>query len=64
MGLRTIEGVALAELAPLALDPAAVDALVAAGLLTRETDRLIATRRGRAVLDRITLDLAASAGAS
>jgi oxygen-independent coproporphyrinogen-3 oxidase len=64
MGLRTIEGVALAELAPLAPDPAAMDALVAAGLLTRETDRLIATRRGRAVLDRITLDLAASAGAS
>jgi putative oxygen-independent coproporphyrinogen III oxidase len=64
MGLRTNEGVALAELAPLALDPAAADALVAAELLTREAGRLIATRRGRAVLDRITLDLAASAGAS
>ena len=64
MGLRTLEGVPLAALAPLALDPAAVDALVAAGLLARETGQLIATRRGRQVLDRITLDLAASAGAS
>jgi putative oxygen-independent coproporphyrinogen III oxidase len=64
MGLRTVEGVALAELAPLALDPAAVDSLVADRLLTRAAGRLVATRPGRRVLDRITLDLAASAGAS
>jgi oxygen-independent coproporphyrinogen-3 oxidase len=63
MGLRTVEGVALEELAPLAPDPATIDAMLAGGLLARAEDRLIATRRGRAVLDRITLDLAAGAGA-
>ena len=63
MGLRTVEGVTLIELAPLALDPAVVAALAREGLLARSGGRLIATRRGRAVLDRITLDLAASAGA-
>ena len=63
MGLRTVEGVALRELEALALDPAAVDALVAGGLLTHADGQLIATSPGRAVLDRITLDLAASAGA-
>ena len=63
MGLRTVEGVALAELEPLGPDPAMLDALVAGGLLARDGGRLIATRHGRAVLDRITLDLAASAGA-
>jgi len=63
MGLRTVEGVPLAELAPLALHPATVEALVKGGLLMRPAGRLVATRRGRAVLDRITLDLAASADA-
>jgi putative oxygen-independent coproporphyrinogen III oxidase len=61
MGLRTVEGVASAELAPLALDPATIEAFVAGGLLARAGGRLMATRAGRAVLDRITLDLAASA---
>jgi putative oxygen-independent coproporphyrinogen III oxidase len=63
MGLRTVEGVALAELAPLAIDPAAIKAMVDAGLLACIGGRLIATRDGRAVLDRITLDLAASGDA-
>jgi oxygen-independent coproporphyrinogen-3 oxidase len=63
MGLRTDEGVALSELAPLAFDAAVVDSLVGERLLTRAAGRLIATRRGRTVLDRITLDLAASADA-
>lgn len=63
MGLRTVEGVALGELAPLGLQPAAIEAIVGGGLLKREADRLIATPRGRAVLDRITLDLAAGADA-
>jgi oxygen-independent coproporphyrinogen-3 oxidase len=63
MGLRTLEGVALAELAPLDLDPAATTALVGAGLLRLKADHLIATPRGRAVLDRVTLELAQSARA-
>ena len=63
MGLRTTEGVPLAELAPLGLSPAAIEAMVDGGLLMHEADRLIATQCGRAVLDRITLDLAASADA-
>jgi oxygen-independent coproporphyrinogen-3 oxidase len=61
MGLRTVEGVALADLAALALDPAAIAQLAEGGLLQTEGRRLTATRRGRAVLDRITLELAASA---
>jgi putative oxygen-independent coproporphyrinogen III oxidase len=61
MGLRTIEGVSLAELDALRLDPAMVDELRAAGMLEPAADRLIATRRGRALLDRITLELAQSA---
>jgi oxygen-independent coproporphyrinogen-3 oxidase len=63
MGLRTVEGVALAELAPLAIDPAAIDTLVANGMLAHGAGRLVATGGGRAVLDRITLDLAAAARA-
>ncbi len=63
MGLRTVEGVALAELEPLAIDPSAIDAMVSGGLLTRIGGRLVATGAGRAVLDRITLDLAESASA-
>ena len=61
MGLRTTEGVALAELTPLDVDPAVVAALAGAGLVRRTEGRLIATRRGRAVLDRVTLELAQSA---
>jgi hypothetical protein len=37
--------------------------LADAGLASFAADRLVATRRGRAVLDRITLELAASARA-
>ena len=58
MGLRTFEGVELADLAALDLDPVAVDDLAEAGLLVRAGGRLIATPRGRAVLDRIILELA------
>ncbi|HEX3406035.1 MAG TPA: radical SAM family heme chaperone HemW [Caulobacteraceae bacterium] len=63
MGLRTVEGVELPALEPLALDPATVDACVAEALLTRAAGHLVATGRGRAVLDRITLELAQSASA-
>jgi oxygen-independent coproporphyrinogen-3 oxidase len=63
MGLRTCEGVTLADLAPLRIDPQRTRSLAGVGLLSIEGDRLIATRRGRAVLDRITLDLAKSAPA-
>jgi putative oxygen-independent coproporphyrinogen III oxidase len=63
MGLRTVEGVALAELEPLRLDPATAERLASDGLLEMGQSRLVATRRGRAVLDRITLELAQS-GAS
>jgi oxygen-independent coproporphyrinogen-3 oxidase len=61
MGLRTVEGVGLAELAALSPDPATVRSLTDAGLLAPSPGRLIATAAGRAVLDRITLDLADSA---
>jgi oxygen-independent coproporphyrinogen-3 oxidase len=63
MGLRTVEGVAQAELAPLAIDPATIELMTDAGLLLVDGGRLVATRNGRAVLDRITLDLAASGDA-
>jgi oxygen-independent coproporphyrinogen-3 oxidase len=63
MGLRTVEGVSLGELAPLDVDPATMAGLADAGLASFAADRLVATRRGRAVLDRITLELAASARA-
>jgi oxygen-independent coproporphyrinogen-3 oxidase len=61
MGLRTVEGVGLDELAVLQLEPAAVERLANGGLLEQSQGRLVATRRGRAVLDRITLELARSA---
>jgi len=62
MGLRTIEGVALAELAALAPDPATIQALTEAALIERRADRLVATTTGRAVLDRITVELAQGDG--
>ncbi len=58
MGLRIREGVNLAELADLDIDPAALGDLADAGLLQRPVDRVIATEAGRAVLDRIILELA------
>lgn len=63
MGLRTVEGVSLAELAPLDLDPATLADLTEGGWLAASAGRLAATVRGRAVLDRVALDLAASARA-
>jgi oxygen-independent coproporphyrinogen-3 oxidase len=64
MGLRTVEGVGLDELAGLAIAPDVLAPLVEAGLLERRSDRLIATRAGRAVLDRLTLELAAGAASA
>jgi oxygen-independent coproporphyrinogen-3 oxidase len=61
MGLRTVEGVALADLADLAPDPESIQRMTRAGLVEPADDRLIVTPRGRAVLDRLTQDLAASA---
>jgi oxygen-independent coproporphyrinogen-3 oxidase len=63
MGLRTVEGVAMGELAALDFDPAVLAGLIDGGWLAAEPGRLLATPRGRAVLDRLTLDLAASARA-
>ncbi|HEY2709664.1 MAG TPA: radical SAM family heme chaperone HemW [Caulobacteraceae bacterium] len=60
MGLRTREGVPRADLAPLDLDPAVIAEFADRGLIEATSDRLIATRHGRAVLDRVTLELAQS----
>ena len=60
MGLRTDEGVELAQLTTLGLNadhPAVID-LVDAGLVRLAADRLAATASGRLVLDRITSQLA------
>ncbi|HTX51403.1 MAG TPA: coproporphyrinogen III oxidase, partial [Caulobacteraceae bacterium] len=62
MGLRTVEGVALAELAALAIDPESIRALREAGLIETPPDRLVATAAGRTVLDRIIVELARGAG--
>ena len=61
-GLRTLEGVDLADLEPLPLsaDATIVRDLAHAGLVAIEEGRLIATAAGRLVLDRITADLATS----
>ncbi len=63
MGLRTIEGVALAEVAGVGLDvgDAKIRELADAGFLALENGRLIATPAGRLVLDRITVELATAA---
>jgi hypothetical protein len=63
MGLRTLEGVRLAELTALDLDPGMIVGLADAGLVREAAGRLAATRRGRGVLDRVTLELARSARA-
>jgi putative oxygen-independent coproporphyrinogen III oxidase len=57
MGLRTVEGVAVAELAPLRL--ARLPDLLAQGLVRTQADRILATREGRAVLDRVAAELTA-----
>lgn len=56
MGLRTVEGVALADLAPLAIPTARFEALD--GLVVRSAGRLAATAAGRPVLDRVIAELA------
>ena len=60
MGLRTVLGVAFADLAPLNLSPDApiVARMAADGLVRAEPRRLFATPKGRLVLDRLTLELA------
>jgi oxygen-independent coproporphyrinogen-3 oxidase len=55
MGLRTVEGVALAELAPLALDR--LPDLEAEGFVRIDQGRLVATAQGRPVLDRVIEEL-------
>jgi oxygen-independent coproporphyrinogen-3 oxidase len=59
-GLRTDEGVAFAELEPLGLAPGhpTVERLTGLGLLAADAGRLVATRAGRRVLDRVTAALA------
>jgi oxygen-independent coproporphyrinogen-3 oxidase len=59
-GLRTDEGVAFAELEPLGLGPGhpTVERLTGLGLLAADAGRLVATRAGRRVLDRVTAALA------
>lgn len=59
MGLRSIEGVAVAELAPLKITPASVNEL--ADFLSLREGRLTATARGRPVLDRVIAELARAA---
>jgi putative oxygen-independent coproporphyrinogen III oxidase len=56
MGLRTVEGVDLAELAPLAIDPARVAQFEELAELV--DGRVLITAKGRPVLDRIIRDLA------
>ena len=63
MGLRTLEGVDLGEVAALGLESASpkLGELSDAGLLVREGGRIIATAAGRMVLDRLTVELALAA---
>jgi oxygen-independent coproporphyrinogen-3 oxidase len=60
MGLRTDEGLAWSELAPLALGPGhpVVADLAGGGWLAVDAQRLVATTKGRRVLDHITGQLA------
>ncbi len=57
MGLRTVEGVALADLAPLRLGR--LGGLSEAGFVRQADGRLYATAAGRPVLDRVIAELAA-----
>ena len=62
MGLRLSEGIDLARLAAIggsALDEARIGALESEGLLARRDTRLAATPKGRLVLNRLILELAA-----
>ncbi|MBS0360688.1 MAG: coproporphyrinogen III oxidase [Proteobacteria bacterium] len=57
-GLRIADGVALAEVAALGIDPGKIADLVSLGLLADDPKRLRATSAGRLVLDRLTTELA------
>ena len=62
MGLRLSEGIDLARLAALAghaLDETRLSALAQDGLIDRSGARLAATPKGRLVLDRLIVELAA-----
>jgi putative oxygen-independent coproporphyrinogen III oxidase len=61
MGLRTVEGVDWAALAPLGLSLQCerIRRFSAAGLLVADSERVQATSAGRLVLDRLTAELAA-----
>ena len=59
MGLRTVEGTPLSELAALPLNAAALRDLRGRRLLRVDGGRLVATPRGRPVLDRLCAALAA-----
>jgi oxygen-independent coproporphyrinogen-3 oxidase len=62
MGLRLSEGIDLARLAAIngsVLDKGRVEALEVEGLLSRSGARLAATAKGRLVLNRLILELAA-----
>ena len=58
MGLRTVEGVTLTDLAALRIPAARIEAL--GGLVCNRDGRLTVTPKGRPVLDRIVADLADS----
>jgi oxygen-independent coproporphyrinogen-3 oxidase len=66
MGLRTDLGVPFAQLRPLNLraDSPIVAQMAADGFVRVDGDRLVATRPGRLVLDRLTLELATGGGAA
>ena len=57
-GLRITEGVAMAEVAALAIPADRIAGLIDLGLLADEPHRLRATSAGRLVLDRLTVELA------
>jgi oxygen-independent coproporphyrinogen-3 oxidase len=62
MGLRLSEGIDLARLAVIggrALDETRLSALAGEGLINRNGARLAATPKGRLVLDRLIVELAA-----
>lgn len=55
LGLRTLEGVPLADIGALDIPAARIEAMK--GLVAVAEGRLVATSRGRAILDRVTADL-------
>lgn len=59
LGLRSSEGVPLADLAFLDLDREAMDEMIVQGFLVLASGKIIATPLGRPLLDRITRDLIA-----